>query len=273
MLRVHVIFSLFAQACTLFSSSPCHTRMYCFLFSHTPLYSFIYLPFRLFYPQSFASFIHHSLPLVSIFPFPSCIHHPLPLVSISPLTLVSIFLHLFYPPSFTTSIYLPAPFGVDPTFTSCIYSRFISRIDLSFASLLFFTLSHSCLTSLTYCLRCLCLSSRSEQNADVLGRVWNGKVPCKFDTDVNAPALAEFMADGAPAGHTSCAYVTVGTGVGGAWECAPGPGRTVMTNKNGVLHMTKKTWWLCSTGERRCDGVLIRESLTEKRESWRCGVC
>lgn len=31
---------------------------------------------------------------------------------------------------------------------------------------------------------------------DVVGFLSDGKVPCKFDTDVNAPALAEFMVSG-----------------------------------------------------------------------------
>ena len=38
-------------------------------------------------------------------------------------------------------------------------------------------------------------------------------VPFKFDTDVNAPAMAEYTVS-ASAGQSSCAYVTVGTGVG-----------------------------------------------------------
>uniref|UniRef100_A0A7S1XVE6 fructokinase n=1 Tax=Phaeomonas parva TaxID=124430 RepID=A0A7S1XVE6_9STRA len=51
--------------------------------------------------------------------------------------------------------------------------------------------------------------------ADVLGtfkRAFPG-VPAAFDTDVNAPALAEFSFNAAE-GDTSCMYVTVGTGVG-----------------------------------------------------------
>jgi fructokinase len=38
-------------------------------------------------------------------------------------------------------------------------------------------------------------------------------IPYKFDTDVNAPAFAEYKFYG-KAEHTSCAYITIGTGVG-----------------------------------------------------------
>eukprot|EP01147_Barroeca_monosierra_P010138 gene10138-2303_t len=48
----------------------------------------------------------------------------------------------------------------------------------------------------------------------VVSALWNGKVPHKFDTDVNAPALAEYKVYGKTKGHTTCAYITVGTGVG-----------------------------------------------------------
>jgi fructokinase len=54
-------------------------------------------------------------------------------------------------------------------------------------------------------------------NTDVLGLLgMRGEykhIPFKFDTDVNAPAYAEFVFHG-KAGATSCAYITVGTGVG-----------------------------------------------------------
>jgi len=40
-------------------------------------------------------------------------------------------------------------------------------------------------------------------------------VPFEFDTDVNAPCMAEFTLGGLrQKGHTSCAYITVGTGIG-----------------------------------------------------------
>lgn len=52
------------------------------------------------------------------------------------------------------------------------------------------------------------------QHTDVLGPLRAVRnVPCAFDTDVNAPALEEFR-HFARAGEESCAYVTVGTGVG-----------------------------------------------------------
>jgi fructokinase len=38
-------------------------------------------------------------------------------------------------------------------------------------------------------------------------------IPFRFDTDVNAPALAEYKFYQQP-GQTSCAYITVGTGIG-----------------------------------------------------------
>lgn len=52
------------------------------------------------------------------------------------------------------------------------------------------------------------------QNTDVMGPLLAvRRVPCCFDTDVNAPALEEFRHFARP-GETSCAYVTVGTGIG-----------------------------------------------------------
>jgi len=52
------------------------------------------------------------------------------------------------------------------------------------------------------------------QNTDVMGPLLAlRKVPCLFDTDVNAPALEEFR-HYATGDQGSCAYVTVGTGVG-----------------------------------------------------------
>ena len=54
-------------------------------------------------------------------------------------------------------------------------------------------------------------------NTDVVGllglRDEFKHIPFKFDTDVNAPAIAEFTMH-APPGSTSSAYITVGTGVG-----------------------------------------------------------
>jgi fructokinase len=52
------------------------------------------------------------------------------------------------------------------------------------------------------------------RQADVVGPLTAGLdgVPFAFDTDVNAPAMSEFAR--MPEGSTSCAYITVGTGVG-----------------------------------------------------------
>lgn len=52
------------------------------------------------------------------------------------------------------------------------------------------------------------------QHVDFMGPLKKVRnVPCTFDTDVNAPALEEFR-QFAQVGETSCAYVTVGTGIG-----------------------------------------------------------
>lgn len=57
-------------------------------------------------------------------------------------------------------------------------------------------------------------------NTDVIGFIRNGlklpsDFPIGFDTDVNAPAKAEYMRSIARGEKiTSCVYVTVGTGVG-----------------------------------------------------------
>lgn len=63
------------------------------------------------------------------------------------------------------------------------------------------------LTTMDACLWMLC------QSVDVVGKLRKPKIPCRFDTDVNAPALAEFLYDN-PDKTTSLAYITVGTGVG-----------------------------------------------------------
>lgn len=52
-----------------------------------------------------------------------------------------------------------------------------------------------------------------KQNVDVVGTLTDGSVPVLFDTDVNAPALAEYTYHARP-GQSSVAYITVGTGVG-----------------------------------------------------------
>eukprot|EP00055_Hartaetosiga_balthica_P009714 m.39391 g.39391 ORF g.39391 m.39391 type:complete len:357 (+) comp6863_c0_seq1:109-1179(+) len=52
---------------------------------------------------------------------------------------------------------------------------------------------------------------------NVVGRLVNDSnkhIPFLFDTDVNAPAMAEYDHFGKAKGHSSCAYITVGTGVG-----------------------------------------------------------
>ena len=56
------------------------------------------------------------------------------------------------------------------------------------------------------------------RNTDVLGPIRSGlnlpnDFPVGFDTDVNAPAMAEYDQESGT-GLTSCVYVTVGTGVG-----------------------------------------------------------
>jgi fructokinase len=71
------------------------------------------------------------------------------------------------------------------------------------------------------------------QNADVIGllglRDELKAVPFIFDTDVNAPAMAEYLMHVQPRGLSSAAYITVGTGVGVGLVIN---GRTV----HGLLH-------------------------------------
>eukprot|EP01084_Bolivina_argentea_P020031 37290_1 len=50
-------------------------------------------------------------------------------------------------------------------------------------------------------------------DVDVISALSDGTVPVAFDTDVNAPALAEYRWNARPF-ENSCAYITVGTGVG-----------------------------------------------------------
>lgn len=55
-------------------------------------------------------------------------------------------------------------------------------------------------------------------NIDVVGMVGLrdefSSIPYRFDTDVNAPALAEFRLKRTDKSATSAAYITVGTGIG-----------------------------------------------------------
>lgn len=55
--------------------------------------------------------------------------------------------------------------------------------------------------------------TQKKKNVDVVGALTDGSVPVRFDTDVNAPALAEYTYHARP-GESSVAYITVGTGVG-----------------------------------------------------------
>jgi fructokinase len=68
------------------------------------------------------------------------------------------------------------------------------------------------------------------RDTDVLGllRVRESGKPFKFDTDVNAPALAEYYLH-KETGIKSCAYITIGTGIGVGLVIG---GRTV----HGLLH-------------------------------------
>lgn len=52
------------------------------------------------------------------------------------------------------------------------------------------------------------------KNVDVVGALTDGSKPILFDTDVNAPALAEFTFHASSPTQSSVAYITVGTGVG-----------------------------------------------------------
>jgi hypothetical protein len=55
-------------------------------------------------------------------------------------------------------------------------------------------------------------------NTNILGPILEASapgIPHEFDTDVNAPCMAEFTLGGLRTqGCTSCAYITVGTGIG-----------------------------------------------------------
>mmetsp|Transcript_32172 Transcript_32172/g.42424 ORF Transcript_32172/g.42424 Transcript_32172/m.42424 type:complete len:327 (+) Transcript_32172:85-1065(+) len=77
------------------------------------------------------------------------------------------------------------------------------------------------------------------KNTDVVGYFWDKKVPMKFDTDVNAPALAEFKY-GNPPGTTSCAYITVGTGIGVGLVVNSKPVHGMMHPEAGHLTFARK---------------------------------
>lgn len=93
------------------------------------------------------------------------------------------------------------------------------------------------------------------QFADVLGplRAVRPAVPIAFDTDVNAPALAEFrhataaaVATGEPK-PTSSAYITVGTGIGVGLVVNSQPVHGLMHPEGGHVRMLPPYAVVCQT--------------------------
>ena len=64
-------------------------------------------------------------------------------------------------------------------------------------------------------------------------------VPVKFDTDVNAPAFSEYSLNPGAQEQTSCAYVTVGTGVGVGLVVNGKPVHGLLHPEGGHIHIKR----------------------------------
>jgi fructokinase len=103
------------------------------------------------------------------------------------------------------------------------------------------------------------------KNTDVLGPLCAlRKVPFLFDTDVNAPALAEFL-EMQREGHkgSSCAYITVGTGIGIGLVVNGQPVHGLMHPEGGHVAVPRHTadGSFAGSNPKDCFGGLCAENM------------
>ena len=109
------------------------------------------------------------------------------------------------------------------------------------------------------------------QNVDVLGRfrALRPGVPFGFDTDVNAPALAEYLhmsaqaAEHGAATPSSCCYITVGTGIGVGLVVNGAPVHGLMHPEGGHIAVPRRAVDLSFEGSnpKDCFGGSCAENM------------